>query len=114
MSIMQLNGSLVASDQILSTLRAELARQGAVVTSSDPYSLSGAVTYRKRPSIALGILLLCFFILPGVLYLTLGGRTKVDPFVIQLGQNPGEPWQVRVSGRGYGLKAAEWAVRQLP
>ena len=106
--------SLVTADQIIWTLEAALAREGAVVTSTGPYAVSGSVTWKKRPSILLGLILLCFFLLPGILYFVLAGKQKVDPFVIQLGQDPGYPWQVKVSGTGRGLKAAEHAVRQLP
>jgi hypothetical protein len=97
-------------DQAQAQLVQLLAGYGAIVTSQQSGFLAGTVTTHKRPSIILGVILLCIFIIPGIIYFVVAGKDKTEPFTITIAADG----TITENGTGGGLSAARRAVDRLP
>ena len=83
-------------------------RRWSTVTQGDHNVAFG---YRKRPSILLTIILLCFFILPGIVYLVLGG--KHESVNVMISNGPGPHSTVQVTSNGFRGKFAGRSLRDV-
>lgn len=90
-----------------------MASRGAVVNAQGPTGVTGYFSVYQSPSLVLGLILLVFCFLPGVLYLLLGGSTVNEPFSVTFTPVEGGT-AVAFSGQGKGLTVAIWAITQLP
>ena len=92
----------------------DLLTKGAIIEQREPQVIAGHVIRHKRPSIILGLILCLFFLLPGILYFVLAGKDRREWFAVDIGQDPGEPTSMRITGVGSGFYAAMRTMEQLP
>lgn len=83
-------------------------RRWSTVTQGDHNVAFG---YRKRPSILLTIILLFFFLLPGIVYLVLGG--KHESVNVMISDGPGSHSTVQVTSNGFRGKSAGRSLHKV-